>query len=129
MREIVLAFREIVLCLECASRIEERRRREERTNIYVEHLRLNIVLYHDINDSLSETKARIIDKNANLTLDVFLVVNTLLIIDNSRHELKNKLISTICRNSKKIIYVNNNSFSRAFFKLVVDYIFEMNYDY
>ena len=129
MREIALAFEEIVLCSECASRVKERRRRKERTNIHVEHLRLNIVHYHDIDDSLSETKARIIDKDADSTLDVFLIIDTSLIIDDPRYELKNKLILAIRRNDEKMIYVNNNPLSRTFFKLVIDYIFEINCDY
>jgi len=95
VREIALAFEEIVLCFKCASRVEERRKKKKRTNIHVKHLRPNIVLYHDINNSLNETKARIIDKNANSTSNAFLVVNISLIIDDSRYELKNKLISTI----------------------------------
>ena len=128
VREMTLAFEEIVSCSECASRVEERRRREERTNIHVKHLRFNIVLFQDIDDSLSETKARIIDKDANSKSDVLLIVDTSLIIDDSRYELKNKLISTIHRNDEKIIYINNNSLSRTFFKLVIDHIFEMNCD-
>ncbi len=129
MREIALAFEEIVLCSKCASKIEERRRREERTNIHVGHLRFNIVFYHDIDNSLSKIKARIIDEDAKLTSNILLIVNTSFIIDNSRYELKNKLISTIRRKNKKIIYVNNKSSLRAFFKLVIDYIFEMNCNY
>ena len=129
MRETVFAFEKIVLCFECASRIEERRRKRRRTNIHIEHLRFNIVFYHDIDDSLSETKARIIDKDADSTLDVLLIIDTLLIIDCSRYEFKNKLILAVRWNDEKMIYVNNNSFSKAFFKLVIDYIFEMNCDY
>ena len=126
MRKTILAFEEIVSCSECASRIEERQRRRERTNIHVRHLRLNIVLFQDIDDSLSETKARIIDKDVNSKSDVILIVDTSLIIDDSRYELKNKLISTIRRNDEKIIYINNNSFSRTFSKPVIDHIFKMN---
>ncbi len=129
MREIALASKEIVSCLKCASKIEKRRRRKERTNIHVKHLRFNIVLYHDIDDSLSEVKARIIDEDAKSTPDVLLIVSISLIIDNSRYELKNKLILTIRQKNKKIIYVNNKFSSRAFFKLVINYIFEMNCDY
>lgn len=128
VRKTILAFEEIVSCSECASRIEERQRRRERTNIHVRHLRFNIVLFQDIDDSLSETKARIIDKDVNSKSDVILIVDTSLIIDDSRYELKNKLISTIRRNDEKIIYVNNNSSSRTFFKLVIDHIFKMNCD-
>ena len=129
MREIVLAFEEIVLCSECASRVKERRKRKERTNIHVEHLRFNIVFYHDIDDLLNETKARIIDKDADSTSEILLIIDTSLIIDDSRYEFKNKLIPAIRRNDEKMIYVNNNSFSKAFFKLVIDYIFEINCDY
>jgi len=128
VRETALAFGEIVLCPECASRVEERRRRGGRTNIHVGHLRPNIVLYHDIDDPLSETKARIIDKDANSTPDALLVVDTSLAIDDPRYELKNKLISTIRQNGGKVIYVNNNPPPRAFSKLVVDHIFEMDCD-
>lgn len=129
MREIALAFKKIVSCSKCASKIEERRRREKRTNIHVRHLRFNIVLYHDINDSLSEIKARIIDEDAKSTSNVLLVVDTSLIIDDSRYELKNKLISTIRQKGEKMIYVNNKSSSKTFFKFVINYIFEMNCDY
>jgi len=128
VRETILAFEEIVSCSECASRVEERRRRKERTNIHVRYLRLNIVLFQDIDDSLSETKARIIDKDANSKPDVLLIVDTSLIIDGSRYELKNKLIPAIRRNDGKIIYINNNPSSRTFSKPVTDHIFEMNCD-
>ncbi len=129
MRETALAFEELVSCSECASRVEERQRREERTNIHVEHLRLNIVFFQDIDDSSSETKARFIDKDANLRPDVLLIVDTSLTIESSRYELKSKLILAIRRNDEKIIYVNNNSFSRVFSKLMIDHIFEMNCDH
>ena len=126
VRETALAFEELVSCSECASRVEERQRREGRTNIHVEHLRLNIVFFQDIDDSSSETKARFIDKDANLRPDVLLIVDTSLTIESSRYELKSKLILAIRRNDEKIIYVNNNSSSRAFSKLMIDHIFEMN---
>jgi len=129
VREIALAFEEIVSCSKCASKIEERRKREERTNIHVRHLRPNIVLYHDIDNFLNEIKARIINEDAKSTSNVLLIVDTSLIINDSRYELKNKLISTIRQKSKKIIYVNNKSPSKAFFKLVINYIFEMDCDY
>ena len=129
VRENAFVFKEIVFCFECVSKVKERRRKRKRTNIYVKHLRFNIVFNHDIDDFLSEIKASVIDKDANLTFDVLLIVNTSLIINDSRYKFKNKLISTIRRNDEKIIYVNNNSFSRTFFKLVIDYIFEINCDY
>jgi len=129
VRETALASGEIVSCPKCASKVEERRRREERTNIHVGHLRPNIVLYHDIDDPLSEAKARIIDEDAKSTPDVLLVVGTSLAIDGSRFELKNKLIPAVRRKSGKIIYVNNKPPPRAFFKPVVDHIFEMDCDY
>lgn len=129
MRETALASGEIVSCPECASRVEKRRRRKGRTNIYVEHLRPNIILYHDIHDPLSETKARVIDEDADSTPDVLLVINTSLIINGPRYELKNKLIPAIRRNGGKVIYVNNNPPPRTFSKPVVDYIFEMDCDH
>ena len=129
MREIILAFKEIVLCSEYASKIKEQRKREKKKNIHVKYLRLNIVLCHNIDDSLSEIKIKIIDKDANLTLNVFLIINTSLIIDDLKYKFKNKLIPAIRRNNEKMIYVNNNSSFKIFFKSVIDYIFEMNYDY
>ena len=129
MRKIALTFEEIIIYSKYALKIEERRRRGGRTNIYVKYLRPNIVLYYDINDSLSEIKARIINEDVNLTLDILLVINILLTIDSSRYKFKNKLIPVIRRNSKKIIYVNNNSSPRVFIKPVVDYIFKINYNY
>ena len=129
VRETALASGEIVLCPECASRVEERRRRGGRTNIHIGHLRPNIVLYHDIDDPLSETKARVIDKDADSTPDALLVIGTSLAIDGPRYELKNKLIPAVRRNDGKVIYVNNNPPPRAFSKPVVDYIFEMDCDY
>ena len=129
VRETALASRDIVICPECASRVEKLRRRGERTNIHIGHLRSNIVLYHDIDNPLSETKARIIDEDTDSTSDVLLVISTSLAIDGPRYELKNKLIPAICRNGRKVIYVNNNPPPRAFSKPVVDYIFEMDCDY
>ena len=129
MRETALASGEIISCPECASKVEERRRRGGRTNIHVGHLRPNIVLYHDIDDPLSEAKARIIDEDADSTPDVLLVVGTSLAIDGPRYELKNKLIPAVRRKGGKVIYVNNKPPLRAFFKPVVDHIFEMDYDY
>ena len=128
VRETALASGEIVSCPECASRVEERRRRGGRTNIHVGHLRPNIVLFQDIDDPLSETKARIIDKDANSKPDVLLIVGTSLAIDGPRYELKNKLIPAVRRNGGKVIYVNNNPPPRTFSKPVVDHIFEMDCD-
>ena len=70
MREIVFTFEKIVLYFKCASRIKERRKKK--TNIHVEHLRLNIVFYHNINNLLNKTKTKVIDKDVNSTFDVFL---------------------------------------------------------
>ncbi len=92
-------------------------------------MRLNIVLYYDIDNSLSETKEKIINQDAKLTSNILLIVNILLVIDDSRFELKNKLISTIRQKSKKIIYINNKSSLKTFFKLIIDYIFEINCNY
>lgn len=64
-------------------------KKKKKTNIHVKHLRLNIIFYYDVNDSLSEIKTRIINEDANLTSNVLLIVNILLVINNSRHELKN----------------------------------------
>ena len=128
MREIAFVFEKIVLCSECALKIEEQRRKKEKTNIHVEHLRFNIVFYHDIDNFLNKIKTKIINKDANSTSDVLLIIDTLLIIDDSRYEFKNKLIFAICQNDEKMIYVNNNFFSKTFFKLVINYIFKMNCD-
>ena len=95
MREIALTSGEIVLYPECALRVEERQRRGGRTNIHVRYLRPNIILYHDINDPLSEIKATIINKDVNLTPNILLVVSILLAIDGPRYELKNKLIPAV----------------------------------
>jgi len=95
VRETALASGEILSCPECGSKVEERRRRGGRTNIHVGHLRPNIILYHDINDPLSDTKAEIIDKDANSTPDVLLVIGTSLAVDGPRKELKNRLIPAV----------------------------------
>lgn len=95
-------------------------------NIHVEHLQPNIILYHDIDDHLSKTKARIIDEDADLTPSVLLVVGT---FDGPRYELKNKLILVVCWNGGKLIYINKNPPPRAFSKPVVDHIFEMDCNY
>lgn len=129
VREINLASGEIVSCPVCASKVEERRKRGGRTNIHVRHLRPNIVLYHDIDDPLSEAKARIIDEDADLTPDVLLVVGTSLAIDGPRYELKNKLIPAVRQKGGKVIYVNNKPPPRAFTKPVVDHILEMDCDF
>ncbi|KAL9127436.1 MAG: hypothetical protein Q9217_003688 [Psora testacea] len=128
VREAALASGKIILCPECVSRVEERRRRGGRTNIYVGHLRPNIVLFQDIDDPLSETKASIIDKDASSRLNILLVVGTSLAIDGPRYDLKSKLIPAVRRNGGKVIYVNNNLLPKAFFKPVVDYTFEMDCD-
>ena len=70
-------------------------------------MQFNIVLYYNINNSLSKIKAKIIKKNTKLILNILLIVNILLIINNLRYKFKNKLISTIYYKSKKIIYINN----------------------
>ncbi len=129
VRETALTSGEVVPCPECASKVEERRRKGGRTNIHVGYLRPNVVLYHDINDPLSEIKARIIDKDADSTPDIHLVVGILLAIDGPRYKLKNKLIPAVRRNGGKVIYVNKNPPPRAFSKPVVDHIFEMDCDY
>lgn len=129
MRETALASGEIVSCPKYASKVEERRRRGGRTNIYIRYLRPNIILFHDINDPLSEVKARIINEDAELTPDILLVVGILLAIDGPRYELKNKLIPAVRRKGRKVIYVNNKPPPRAFFKPVVDYIFKIDCDY
>ncbi len=85
-----------------------------RTNIHVGDLRPNIVLYHDVDNPLSETKATMIDEDANSTPDVLLVVGTSLAIDGPTYELKNELIPAVRRNGGKVIHVNNNPPPRAF---------------
>ena len=59
------------------------------------HLQPNIVLFQDFNNSLSELKAKIINKDTNLKFDVLLIIGTLLIINDLRYKLKNKLILTV----------------------------------
>ena len=127
--ETALASGEVIPCPECASRVKERRRKGGRTNIHVGQLRPNVVLYHDIDDPLSENKARIIDKDAESLPDVLLVVGTSLAIDGPRYELKNRLIPAVRRNGGKVMYVNNQLPPKAFSKPVVDHIFEMDCDY
>ena len=65
MREIIFTFEKIVFYFECASKIEKRQKKEKTTNIHVEHLRFNIIFYHNIDDLLNETKIKMINKNAN----------------------------------------------------------------
>lgn len=118
----------IISCLNCASRLEEWQTRKKKTNVHVEHLWPNIVLFHDINDFLSEKKASIIDNDVNSRFNVLLVIDTSLTIDSSRYKLKSKLILAIHCNSEKIIYVNNRSSLKTICKSIVDHIFEMNCD-
>lgn len=115
-------------CLECESRIESQRKNEARTNIHIEHLRPNVVLLHDIDDSWSEIKANFIDKDSSLRLDVLLIIETSLTSEDSRYELKSKLISMIHRSGENVIYINNKLSFRAFAKPVVDHILKMNCD-
>lgn len=113
-------------CLECKLRIESRRKNETRTNIHIKHLRSNVVLLHDINDSWSEIKANFIDKDSSLKLDVLLIIETSLTSEGSRYKLKSKLISTIRWSDENVIYINNKFSLRAFAKSVVDHILEIN---
>ena len=129
MCESVLACRETVSCSECVQRVEEQQRRGQWMNIHVRHLQPNIVLFQDFNDPLSELKARMINKDINLKFNVFLIIDTLLIINDLRYEFKNKLISAVCWNGEKVIYVNNNSFSKTFSKFIINYIFKINCDF
>ena len=126
--ETALACGEIISCPECESKVEERRRRGERTNIHVGNLLPNVVLFQDIDDPLSEMKASVIDKDAKSKPDVLLVIGTSLAVDGPRYELKNKLIPAVRRNGGKVIYVNNKPPPRPFSKPVVDHIFEMDCD-
>jgi len=89
-------------------------------------LQSNIVLFDDIDDPLSDTKASIIDNDANLRPDILLIIGTSLTVDGSTYKLKNKLISTICHNNEKVIYVNNSPLQKLFCKPLIDHIFEMN---
>ena len=97
-------------------------------NIYVRHLQLNIVLFQNFNNPLSELKVRMIDKDVNSKPDILLIIGTSLIINDLKYELKNKLIPAVHQNGEKVIYVNNNPPPKAFFKLIVNYIFEMDCD-
>ncbi len=85
-------------------------------------------LFQDVDDPSSETKVRIIDKDANSKPDVLLIVGTSLAIEGPTNELKSKLIPAVRRNGGKVIYVNNNPSPRAFAKPMIDHIFEMNCD-
>ena len=126
--EMTLSFRKNISCSECISIQEEQWRKRKRMNISVEHLQLNIILFDNIHDSLSKRKARIIDNDAKLKSDILLIISTSLVVNSTRYKLKNKLISAICHNKGKIIYINNNSPPKAFFKPVTDHILEMNYN-
>ena len=126
--ETIFISGETILYCKCARRVEERRRKGGRTNIHMGYLRPNIVLFQDINDPLSETKARIIDKNADSKPEILLIVGILLAIDGLRYELKNKLIPAVYRNGRKVLYINNNPPPKAFSKPIVDYIFEIDCD-
>jgi hypothetical protein len=44
---------------------------KEKRTIHAEHLQPNIVLFDDINDPLSDTKASIIDNDANSRPDIY----------------------------------------------------------
>ncbi len=126
--ESSLCFEAKLSCLECESRIESRRKNEARMNIHIEHLRSNVVLLHDINDSWSKIKANFIDKDSSSRLDVLLIIETTLTSEGSRYELKSKLISTIHQSDENVIYINNKPSLRAFAKSVVDHILKMNCD-
>ena len=86
------------------------------------------LFYHNIDNPLSETKVRVIDKDVNSTSDVLLIIDTSLIIDSLRYELKNKLISAVHQNNEKVIYVNNNSSLRAFYKLIRQWQIQLTYN-
>lgn len=126
--EMALISGEVIPCPNCVSMLEERRTRGKRTNVHVGHLWPNIVLFHDIDDPLSERKASIIDNDTNSRPDVLLVIGTSLTINGPRYELKSKLIPAIHCKSEKVIYVNNRSPPKVFCKPVVDHIFEMDCD-
>ena len=129
MHEFTLACREILLYLECIWKVKEWQKKEQQMNIHVKHLQFNIVFFQDFNDSLSELKAKMINKDINSKPDVLLIMSTSLIINDLKYKLKNKLISTVYWNGGKVIYVNNNPPSKTFSKLIINYIFEMNCDF
>lgn len=126
--EMTLIAEEIISCSNCVSMLEEWWTREKRTNIYVKHLWSNIVLFYNIDDSLSKRKVNIIDNDANSRSEILLVIDTSLTINDLRYELKSKLISATHHNNEKIIYINNRSSLKVFCKSVVDHIFEINCD-
>ena len=97
-------------------------------NIPVGHLRSNIILFNDMYNPLSERKARIIDNDAKSRPDILLIISTSLVVDGARYKLKNKLIPAIHHNKGKVIYINNNSPPKAFFKPVIDHILKMDCD-
>ena len=123
--ETVLVSEEEVSCLNCVSNWEEQQAKKKRT-IHAEHLQPNIVLFDNINDPLSDTKASIIDNDANLRPDILLIIETSLTVNGSMYKLKNKLILAIHHNNEKVIYVNNSPFQKPFCKPLIDHIFEMN---
>jgi len=125
--ETVLVSGEEVSCPNCVSNREERQAKGKRT-IHAGHLRPNIVLFDDIDDPLSDTKASIIDNDANSRPDILLIIGTSLAVGGPTYELKNKLIPAIRRNNGKVIYVNNSPPRKPFCKPLVDHIFEMDCD-
>lgn len=125
--ETVLIFEEDILCLKCVLNWEKWQIRKKKM-IHAEHLWSNIVLFNNIDDFLSDTKASIIDHDTKLRLNILLIIETSLTVNDSRYKLKNKLISIIHCNNEKIIYVNNRALWMLFCKFLVDHIFMMNCD-
>ena len=123
-----LASGKVVPCPSCASGVEERRNRGQRTNVHVGHLRPNIVLFDDVDDPLSQRAASLIDDDAESSPDALLILGTSLKVDGPSRELKNRLVPATHRNGGQVVYINNQPPPKAFRKPVTDHAFEMDCD-
>lgn len=59
---------------------------------------------------------------------MLLIIKISLVINDVKQVVEFIFILIIRRNDKKVIYVSNVRFLKTFYKLKMNFIFEMNYD-
>lgn len=121
-------FEKNILCLQCTSIVEKRRIKEAKTNIYVDFLRSNIIFLYDVDNLLSKQKIELINQDNNLKTHILLIIEILLIIDRVKKVIESIFILAIHCSNRKVVYVNNVRSSQVFYKLKVDFIFEIDCD-
>lgn len=92
-----MLFEKVILCIECKFKQDERRIRKIKTNIHVDFMRSNIMLFDDAINSLSERKIELIKQDCTLDIDMLFVINTSLIIDEIKRILRFNIILAIRR--------------------------------